>query len=267
MDSGAIYLTRLPIMTKPSGRYVALTPFRSIVNDLMHFSKAVPVATVERKINLGAIKSARNLHPCKPSWTSIFAKAYGMVARDIPDLRRTYMSFPWPHFYEHPHSVASINVEREVNGERIVLYSYVRSPETRPLEEIDEIIRHHKEDPIEQVRSYTRTKTLGMVPSLIRKFVWWYTLNVQGKLKTHNFGTFAISSVSSMGAGLVNLLPIVSTQVHYGMLDKDGNLDVRLSFDHRVMDGGNAARALVALDEALNRSVLYELAPVRKMAA
>lgn len=254
-------------MSKTTGRYLPLSPFRRIVLDLMHFSAAVPTATVERKMQLGALKSARQMHPAKPSWTSIFAKAYGMVARDIPELRRCFVSFPWARFYEHPHSVASINVEREVDGEKIVLYGYVRAPENRSLEEIDEIIRHHKEDPIEQVRSYTRTRTLGKVPSVIRKFVWWYSLNMQGKLRSHNFGTYAISSVASLGAGLVNLMPLLTTQIHYGMLDREGNLDVRLSFDHRVLDGGTAARALVALDHALNSSLLGELAPIRRMAA
>ena len=42
------------------------------------------------------------MSPDKPSWTSIFAKGYGLVARDFPELRRSFMSFPWPKFYEHP---------------------------------------------------------------------------------------------------------------------------------------------------------------------
>ncbi len=253
-------------MPKNTGRYLSLSPFRQVVLDLMYFTAKVPVATVERKMHLGALKTARQLHPAKPSWSSIFAKAYGIVARDNPVLRRSLVSFPWARFYEHPHSVASINVEREVDGEQIVLYSYVRAPENRTLEAIDEIIRHHKEDPIEKVRSYTRMRTLSRLPWFIRRFIWWYGLNVEGNRRGHNFGTFAISSVSSLGAGLVNLFPLLSSQIHYGMLDKEGNLDVRLTFDHRVLDGANAARALAELENALNTAVLGELKPFRRLA-
>ncbi len=254
-------------MTKKSGHYLALSPYRRLVLDLMHFSGQIPVATVERKMSLSSVKIARQMNPDKPSWTSIFAKAYGLVTNDFPELRRSFVNFPWPRFYEHPYSIASINVERVVDNENIVLYGYVRAPENRTLAEIDEIIRHHKEDPIEQVRSYTRTKPLTFLPAFIRKFVWWYTLNVQGNLRCHNFGTFAISSVSSMGAGLLTLMPILSTQLHYGMLDKENNLDVRLTFDHRVLDGATAARALAALEETMKTVLVREMGTEKRMAA
>lgn len=254
-------------MTKASGHYLSLSPYRKIVLDLMHFSAKIPIATVERKMSLSSVKIARQMCPDKPSWTSIFAKGYGLVARDFPELRRSFMSFPWPKFYEHPHSIASINVERVVNNENVVIYGYVRAPENRTLIEIDDIIRHHKEDPIEEVRSYTRTRALSLVPSIIRKFIWWYTLNVEGPRRCHNFGTFAISSVSSMGAGLLNLMPILTTQIHYGMLDKEGNLDVRLTFDHRVLDGATAARALVALEDVMKSTLVREMNSEKRMAA
>ena len=32
--------------------------------------------------------------------------------------------------------------------------------------------------------------------------------------------------------------------LHYGLFDAGGNLDVRLTFDHRVLDGAPMARAL-----------------------
>ncbi|MSR31126.1 MAG: hypothetical protein EXR99_06410 [Gemmataceae bacterium] len=254
-------------MSKPVGRNLPISPFRGIVIDLMHFSQKVPVAVAERKFSLGALKAARHMDPARPSWTGIFAKAYGLVCRDYPVLRRSYMGFPWARFYEHPHSVASINIEREDAGENIVLYGYVRAPENRTLAEIDEIIRHHKEDPLEKVRAYTRTRALSRVPKMLRRFIWWYTLNAEGKRRCHNFGTFAISSIGALGAGLLHLLPILSTQLHYGLMDKEGNLDMRLSFDHRVLDGATAARVLNDLEDATTTTILRELGTARRLAA
>lgn len=196
-----------------------------------------------------------------------FCKGLWFGRTGFPRIAQKLHEFPWPKFYEHPHSIASINVERVVNNENVVIYGYVRAPENRTLIEIDDIIRHHKDDPIEEVRSYTRTRALSLVPSIIRKFVWWYTLNVEGPRRCHNFGTFAISSVSSMGAGLLNLMPILTTQIHYGMLDKEGNLDVRLTFDHRVLDGATAARALVALEDVMKSTLVREMNSEKRMAA
>ena len=42
-------------------------------------------------------------------------------------------------------------------------------------------------------------------------------------------------------------------------MDADGSLAVRLNFDHRVFDGGVAARALSRLERVLNSAMLAEL--------
>jgi hypothetical protein len=70
-----------------------------------------------------------------------------------------------------------------------------------------------------------------------------------------------------MGAGLLNLMPILTTQIHYGMLDKEGNLDVRLTFDHRVLDGATAARVLVALEDVMKSTLVREMSSEKRMAA
>jgi pyruvate/2-oxoglutarate dehydrogenase complex dihydrolipoamide acyltransferase (E2) component len=46
--------------------------------------------------------------------------------------------------------------------------------------------------------------------------------------------------------------------------DVDGNIVVRLTFDHRIFDGALAGRALSRLDQVLNSSVLEELRALAK---
>ena len=43
-------------------------------------------------------------------------KAFGLARSGIPDLRRVYMPFPWPHLYEHPHSIATVNIRARMAG-------------------------------------------------------------------------------------------------------------------------------------------------------
>ena len=50
----------------------------------------------------------------------------------------------------------------------------------------------------------------------------------------------------------------------YGPADADGNVVVRLTFDHRVFDGALAGRALARLEEVLNSSILEELRDLAK---
>lgn len=254
-------------MAKEKGRYLPVSPFRRLVADLMQLSQKVPAVTAERTMNLGELRAARQMTFPRPMWTSIFTKAYALLARDYPELRRSYMTFPWARFYEHPHNIATLNIERQVGDEKVVLYCLVRSPENRSLAEIDEIIRHHKEDPIEEVRSYQRSMTLARCPRFIRRTVWWTTLNMLGKVRAHNFGTFGLTTVGAQGAGLLQVVPLLTSTIFYGLFDKEGGLDVRLAWDHRVFDGAQAARILVDLEETLNRAILQEVRGRYKAAA
>ena len=127
-------------MSKPRGRSVAISPYRQLVCDLMHFSGQVPAVCAERRMNLSELVQARAKADVRPSYTTIFAKAYGILSRDYPELRRSYLKLPWPRFYEHPHSIVALNVERRLPEEDVVLFCLVRAPENRTFQEIEAIV-------------------------------------------------------------------------------------------------------------------------------
>jgi hypothetical protein len=246
-------------MSKVHGRSFAVSPFRRLVIDLMHTSQQVPTVTIERRMSLGALLEARNRCMQKPTWTAMFMKAYALVARERPLLRTSYMSFPWPRFYEHAKNIVCVNFSQKYQGEDIVLQTQIRSPENRSLREIDGIIRQMKEQPVEQCDAFNRAMKLAWWPRPIRRFIFWATMNVFGRRRAHNLGTFGITSVAEKGAGALSILPLITSTLHYGLLDANGNLDVRLSFDHRVLDGAPAAEALPSLERTLLGEILDEV--------
>lgn len=250
-------------MAKSRGRKIPLTPFRKLVTDLMYFSGKVPSVTADRRMNLAEVADARRFCTPHPSWVVLFTKAYALTAREYPELRRAYMRFPRPHLYEHPHTIATVNIERETELERIVLYCLIRSPENRSISEIEAIIRHHRDTPLEQLRSYKRAVAVSNIPWPLRHLFWWSSLNMSGRRRAHNYGTFGLSSVGAQGAGLLKLIPILTSTVHYGMFDEDSKVDVRLSWDHRVMDGATVARSMVDFEQILNREIAMELRGMR----
>ena len=88
--------------------------------------------------------------------------------------------------------------------------------------------------------------------------LWWGALNVFGPTRCHHFGTFSITSVGAQGSGILHLPTLLTSTVHYGMLDPASGLEMRLSFDHRVLDGALAARALEDLEAVLLGEILHE---------
>ena len=253
-------------MGKLVGRSLPLSPFRRLVTDLMHFSGQVPSVAAERTMDLNPLIAARSGNSPRASWCVIFSKAFAILGRDYPELRRSYLKFPMPRLYEHPHNIVSLNVERRLPTETVVLYCLIRGPENRSLAEMDEIVRHHKEAPIETLRSYQRSVAMCRVPWPLRRFVWSASLNLSGRRRCHNFGTFGISSVAAQGAGLLHLTPILTSTIHYGLFDQ-GRLNVRFSWDHRVMDGGTVARVLTDMEQILNREIVRELVGSLRKAA
>lgn len=254
-------------MAKPVGRSLPVSPFRRVVTDLMQFSAQVPSVTAERRMDLRPLIAARQRCAVRPSWCVLFSKAYALLGRDYPELRRSYLKFPRPRLYEHPHHVVTLNVERRFGDENIVLYCLIRAPENRPVAAMDAMVRHHKEAPLESLRSFQRMRAMGHIPWPVRSWFWWASLNVFGRRRCHNFGTFGISSIAAQGAGLLHLIPVLTSTLHYGLFDASGGLDVRLSWDHRVLDGATVGRVLTELEAVLNRELVRELTTPMRAAA
>src|SRR5260370_13544989 len=113
-------------MPRPAGRNIAISPFRRLVIDLMHFSQKVPSVTVDRRMNLAKLVAARQACLTRPTWYTLFTKAYAIVSARTPELRRSYLHYPWPHFYEHPRNVATLNLERMHRSETVVIHALLR---------------------------------------------------------------------------------------------------------------------------------------------
>jgi hypothetical protein len=210
-------------------------------------------------MELGSVAAARQLAQPRPSWCAIFTKAYALVTAAYPELRRAYLSFPQPHLYEHPINVASIAVERRLDDEDAVLFIHLKSPETLSLLELDLQLRRAKEQPIESIGSFRRALLVSRLPWPLRRFAWWLGLNASGRKRTHFFGTFGVSVYSGLGAASLHPLSPLTSTLNYGVIAQDGSVDVRLIYDHRVLDGATVARALAELQRVLGCEILAEL--------
>jgi hypothetical protein len=93
----------------------------------------------------------------------------------------------------------------------------------------------------------------------LRRFVWWFGLNVWGRKRAHYMGTFGVSVYASLGAASLHPLSPLTTVLNYGVIDPAGEVDVRLVYDHRVLDGATVARALEDMERVLNCEILAEL--------
>jgi hypothetical protein len=181
------------------------------------------------------------------------------VAARRPELRRTYLPLPWPHLWEAEESLASVAVEREYCGEPGVFFGQLRAPDKQPLSALTEKLNEWKTRPLTEISPFRRLLRVSRLPLPARRLLWWYATSWSGRVKARNFGTFGVSLTGPAGAAALNLIGPLTTSLNTGPIRPDGTADVRLHFDHRVLDGMPAARALAELEEVLRTDIAAEL--------
>lgn len=241
------------------GRWINLSLQRRLMCDMLHFAQRVPSVPSQRRMHLADVIAARAGSANRVSWCAIFIKAYAIVAAARPELRRCYLPWLWPHLYEHPINVASFAVEREYRREPGVFFATIARPESCSLRHLDSVVRRHQTEPVETMPAFARSLLLCRFPLPIRRLVWWLGLYSDGARRGHFFGTFGVSLIGALGASGLHIRSPLTTTLNYGTFEPDGSLDVRITYDHRVFDGAQVARALADLEAVLRGEIRREL--------
>lgn len=240
------------------GRAIRLSlPQRAVV-DLLYFAALVPTVPVQRQMSLGPVVAARAACRDRPRWTAIFAKTYALVAREFPEIRRAYLKFPWPILYEYPASNANIVIERNYKGEPSLFSMIIKDPAGQSLRELGRALQHASTAPIDEIKDFRRSMRIASLPRPLRRLVWSIGLNI-GRQRANYFGTFALSVYSALNAESLHPLTPLTTLLNYGVIGSDGNVDVRIIYDHRTLNGATVARVLARLEEILKSDVADEL--------
>jgi hypothetical protein len=239
------------------GKRVALTLGRRLIVEHTHFSSLVQKGVFRKTLNIAPLLNALENTLSKPPLTLVFLKAFALIAKDMPDLRRTYIKLPWPQLHELEYSVGMVPITRDIEGEEVVLMAQFRDPATATLVELAADLAIKKSSPIRDIRNFNRVLQIVALPWPLRRLAFWIGLN-SARHKPKFFGTFGISSVGT--AEVVYAIHPLTSLITYGLIDKsNGSIEVTFSFDHRVFDGMTVARAYDALEAVLNGEIADEI--------
>jgi hypothetical protein len=241
------------------GKMIRLSVPRRMVGDLLYFARGIPTVPVQKRMSLGPLAAARAACRERPRWTTLFTKAYALMAREFPEFRRAYVKLPWPHLYEYPASNATVIIERDYYGEPGLFSISIKEPARQSLRDIGRQLEHASTAPVEAIKDFRRTIQFTRLPQPLRRAFWWLCLNI-GRQRGNYFGTFGVSVYSALQAESLHPLSPLTTLLNYGVMRDDGVLDVRIIYDHRVMDGATVARALARLEKILNSAIKDEVA-------
>jgi hypothetical protein len=245
-------------MPQPKVRRRRLSLGRRVLCDYTHFSRGHRAAA-ERLMQLADVVAARREASPRPSWGAIMTKAFAVAARDHPQMRQAYLSFPWGHIGEYDGQIASVIVLRRVGNEDVLLLAPLVGPENQTLEALDAHLRRYHEKPVESIRAFRHTILLGRLPLLVRRSLWWLALNVLPRRRARHFGTFGVTTMSPFGAKTLEVPSLWSACLHYGAFTDAGAVPVGLAFDHRIMDGAVVGFTLMEMEQVLHHRIVAEL--------
>jgi hypothetical protein len=238
------------------GRSVRLSLSQRSAIDLLWLAATVPSVTDLRRMNLRELAAARAQCRERPRWFTIFVKACALVAQEFPEMRRVYLPYPWPHFYEYPNSTAQVLIRREHEGELFHFGYIIGNPSAMSLAAVDRGITHAAEAPMNEIASYRRLVAFSRLPTPLRRALLWLAYHI-GRHRPKFFGTFAVTTPPEGRVG--GWLSSWTVRLCYGPVRDDGETEVTLTVDHRVIDGPTGARALARLEQILTGPILAEL--------
>jgi len=184
-------------------------------------------------------------------------KAYSLNAAKFQRLQQTWMSWPWPHLYEHPRDVGMLVVHRRFENDDWLFWGKLEQLTTKSLVDIQTEIDHYQTAPVEQI--FKRQLWLARRSTPLRRLFWWLTFHVSGKKKCKRLGTYFLSTISGQGAEIQEPPSMLTSGFTYGPIDNAGQTRLTITYDHRLMDGHHVADILSKLEQTLHDELLGEL--------
>jgi hypothetical protein len=244
--------------TTSESRYRTIPLHRRWINDIVHFGMKAHVMGATWRINLAPLLAARAAGAPAIGWGAIWLKALALVGRRRPELRTAYLPFPWAHFYVHPECVGSVVIERTWRGAAALFFEQIKHPDRISLGELDRTLRSLRQIPVESNGSFRRLIRWSKPPVLVRRLLWSAMLYWWGPLRAKCTGTYAINSFPTGGSITQSAMPI-SFLLYYGLVEPNGDTEIHVMYDHRVVDGVEIYRIVRDLEATINRDIVAEL--------
>jgi hypothetical protein len=232
---------------------------RRILCDYTHFGQGSHRAAAERLMRLADVVAARRVARPRPSWGAIMTKAFALAARNHPQMRQAYFSFPWGHIGEYDGQIASVITVRRIGDEDVLLLAPLVNPEGQSLADLDRRLRRYNEEPLENFGIFREALRISRLPLLLRRLLWWLALNVVPSRRARHFGTFGVTTMSPFGAKTLEVPSLWTALLHYGAISEAGEVPVGLAFDHRLVDGAVVGFTLMEMEQVLHRQIVAEL--------
>lgn len=189
----------------------------------------------------------------KTTVNAIMLKAIGIAQRKHPDSRTVLL--PWGRVATLNQIVAGVTVEKFIDGRPAVYFAAIKDPDTKSVEQIAAELREYGQGDVTEVPHLATQHRFTNMPWLLRRLILWLGTSHPFIRMRYMGATFGFSTLGRFKLQAI-IPPCVTTStlgvggVEDRAVVRNGQVQVRpmitmtLNFDHRLIDGGPAARFL-----------------------
>jgi pyruvate/2-oxoglutarate dehydrogenase complex dihydrolipoamide acyltransferase (E2) component len=196
----------------------------------------------------------------KVTVTAFLLKAIAIAQRSHPESRTA--ALPWGKTVTFSDIVAGFTVERYIGNQPAVFFGAIEHPDTKSLIEISSELQQYAEAKMNDVRQLSLQSRFNKFPGWLRQSILWAGKRYPKVRLLFQGATFGLSSIGKWGmSGLIPPCVATSTfgvgQIEDKAVVRDGQIVIRpmmtiiLNFDHRIIDGGPAARFMTDVKRLL----------------
>ena len=251
-------------MFSGAGRKLKLSMPRQMVADFLHFSQKVPTVTIGRRMRIEEVMTAQAQRPSSAQLEHSACQGMGdgralanpsCVGTIYPFPGRTFMSTP-PMWRPSP-SPAPGTTNPAYSWPRF--RSLKRNRCWNSIRPCVNIASSPSKASPPSIGRYASRR----LPRLVRRPLQWLGFNASGALRAFHVGTFGVTTLNMEETDSLRPLSLWTTMLHFGVPQSNGEFYIRLTFDHRVLDGAITAWALHELERTLKTEITAELLALR----
>jgi pyruvate/2-oxoglutarate dehydrogenase complex dihydrolipoamide acyltransferase (E2) component len=237
----------------------------------LRFARAISPVFLDTDVDMTRIRQHREVATDGGHRYSIVSYVIWAASRVLarhPEANAAISGGLLPRIVQYRSVDAKLALDKTVNGQRIVLSVPIVSVDTASLEKIQKEIDRYRTAPVEEIPEALGILRLHRLPASIG---WVCFLAIMGRLRMRrrHLGTFAISSLGHRPVNGFHAVGGTAITLNLGQMKecavvRDGKIAVapqlrlNMSFDHRILDGANAADILTELKDTLESGCVVD---------
>lgn len=245
-------------------RVQSLPDARRHIYHFVNFARLAPTVYIDTEVEMTRVIHRRRQYQAaglRISYISFLIKTIAEVVARHPEANAVVRPGFIPKIAYYEQITAKFTIDKQMNGERIVLSGLIPQADKQSIEQIQQIIEYYRQHEIDELSELANIRKLQKLPTWIGHLGYRLAMRKLAN-RPATQGTFTISSLGHRP--IQSFHPLTSSTLCFGVgaiehkpavfqerLEIRPFMKLSLVFDHRALDGALAADILGEIKQEL----------------